>query len=80
MNFHAFWRPELKAMGDLLADRIVGPRLSPGAARRPGSGDRPGAVCAITTARATTTRAIAAVGGLNDRRETLCYPGAVPGV
>ena len=27
MNFHAFWRPELKAMGDLLTDRIVGPRL-----------------------------------------------------
>ena len=27
MNFHAFRRPELKAMGDLLADRIVGPRV-----------------------------------------------------
>jgi hypothetical protein len=37
MNFHAFWRPELKAMGDLLADRIVGPRLSPGAAGDPDS-------------------------------------------
>jgi hypothetical protein len=35
MNFHAFWRPELKAMGDVLADRIVGPRLSPGAAGDP---------------------------------------------
>jgi len=35
MNFHAFWRPELKAMGDLLADRIVGPRLGPGAAGDP---------------------------------------------
>jgi hypothetical protein len=35
MNFHAFWRPELKAMGDLLADRIVGPRLAPGAAGDP---------------------------------------------
>ena len=32
MNFHAFWRPEIKEMGDLLADRIVGPRLGPGAA------------------------------------------------
>jgi hypothetical protein len=32
MNFHAFWRSELKAMGDMLADRIVGPRLAPGAA------------------------------------------------
>jgi hypothetical protein len=29
MNFHAFWRPELKAMGDMLADRIVGPHLGP---------------------------------------------------
>jgi len=37
MNFHAFWRPELKAMGDLLADRIVGPRLAPGAAGDPDS-------------------------------------------
>ena len=35
MNFHAFWRPELKAMGDVLADRIVGPRLAPGAAGDP---------------------------------------------
>ena len=35
MNFHALWRPELKAMGDLLADRIVGPRLAPGAAGDP---------------------------------------------
>jgi hypothetical protein len=35
MNFHAFWRPELKAMGDLLADRVVGPRLAPGAAGDP---------------------------------------------
>ena len=35
MNFHAFWRPELKAMGDVLADRIVGPRLGPGAAGDP---------------------------------------------
>jgi len=35
MNFHAFWRPELKAMGDLLADRIVGARLAPGAAGDP---------------------------------------------
>ena len=35
MNFHAFWRPELKAMGDVLSDRIVGPRLSPGAAGDP---------------------------------------------
>jgi hypothetical protein len=32
LNFHAFWRPEIKALGDLLADRIVGPRLAPGAA------------------------------------------------
>ena len=35
MNFHAFWRPELKAMGDLLADRIIGPRLGSGAAGDP---------------------------------------------
>ena len=35
MNFHAFWRPEPKAMGDLLTDRIVGPRLAPGAAGDP---------------------------------------------
>ena len=35
MNFHAFWRPELKAMGDLLADRIIGPRLGSGAASHP---------------------------------------------
>ena len=35
MNFHAFWRPELKAMGDVLADRIVGPRLGSGAAGDP---------------------------------------------
>jgi hypothetical protein len=35
MNFHAFWRDETKAMGDLLADRIVGPRLGPGAAGDP---------------------------------------------
>jgi hypothetical protein len=35
MNFHAFWRPELKAMGDLLADRIIGPRLGTGAAGDP---------------------------------------------
>ena len=35
MNFHAFWGPELKAMGDVLADRIVGPRLGPGAAGDP---------------------------------------------
>ena len=35
MNFHAFWRPELKAMGDMLADRIVGPRLGSGAAGHP---------------------------------------------
>jgi hypothetical protein len=49
--------------------------------RRPGSGDGPGAVRAATSARATAIRAAAgAVGGLNDRRETLCYPGAVPGV
>jgi len=43
MNFHAFWRPELKAMGDLLADRIVGPRLAPGAAGdpTPAAGDVP---------------------------------------
>lgn len=35
LNFHAFWRPEIKALGDLLADRIVGPRLAPGAAGDP---------------------------------------------
>ena len=35
MNFHAFWRPELKAMGDVLANQIVGPRLGPGAAGDP---------------------------------------------
>jgi hypothetical protein len=37
MNMHAFWRPELEAMGDLLADRIVGPRLASGAAGDPDS-------------------------------------------
>ncbi len=43
MNFHAFWREELKAMGDLLADRIAGPRLGPGAAGDPPTppGDAP---------------------------------------
>jgi hypothetical protein len=41
MNFHAFWRPELKAMGDLLADRICGPRLAPGAAGDPASSAPP---------------------------------------
>jgi hypothetical protein len=41
MNIHAFWRPELKAMGDLLADRIVGPRLAPGAAGDPDSSASP---------------------------------------
>ena len=43
LNFHAFWRPELKAMGDILADRIVGPRLGTGAAgdRAPAAGDAP---------------------------------------
>ena len=35
MNVHAFWRPELKAMGDLLADRVVGPRLAQRAAGDP---------------------------------------------
>jgi hypothetical protein len=35
MNFHAFRRPELKAMGDLLPDRIVGPRLGPASAGDP---------------------------------------------
>ena len=63
MNFHAFWRPELTAMGDLVADRIVGPRLAPGAAGDP-------APSAVSTD----------FGGLTGRRETLCYPGAVPGV
>jgi hypothetical protein len=42
MNFHAFWRPELKAMGDLLADRIVGPRLASGAAGDPAPSAGPG--------------------------------------
>jgi len=32
LNFHAFWRDETKSMGDLLADRIVGPRLGDRAA------------------------------------------------
>jgi len=43
LNFHAFWRPELKAMGDILADRIVGPRLGTGAAGdpAPAAGDAP---------------------------------------
>ena len=35
MNVHAFWRPELKAMGDLLADRVVGPGLAQRAAGDP---------------------------------------------
>ena len=42
MTFRAFWRPELKAMSDLLADRIVGPRLAPGAAGDPASFAGPG--------------------------------------
>jgi hypothetical protein len=42
MNFHAFWRPELKAMGDLLADLIVGPRLASGAAGDPAPSAGPG--------------------------------------
>ena len=43
LNFHAFWRPETKALGDQLADRIVGPRLGPGAAgdATPGPIDAP---------------------------------------
>src|SRR4249920_1848347 len=41
MNFHAFWRAELKAMGDVLADRIVGPR-GPWSRRRSGSVAGPG--------------------------------------
>ena len=74
MNFHAFWRPELKAMGDMLADRIVS--ASGFRSGRPsGSGGCwPGPVRAAAAARA------AADGGLNRPRGTLCYPGAVPGV
>ena len=52
MNFHAFWRPELKAMGDLLADRIVGPRLGPGAAGDPAPSRRRGTARSAGTARA----------------------------
>ena len=32
INFHAFWRDEVKAIGDEIADRIVGPRLGDSAA------------------------------------------------
>ena len=38
MNFHAFRRPELKAMGDVLADRIVGPRAAVRGAAAPAVG------------------------------------------
>ena len=79
MNFHAFWRPELKAMGDMLADRIVGPHLGP---ERPAirfrevAGQAPSAL----TPPPAPVAASAADGGLNGPRGTLCYPGAVPGV
>jgi hypothetical protein len=50
MNFNAFWRPELEAMGDLLADRIVGLRLAPGAAYpTPSAGPLPSAPLAPPT-------------------------------
>jgi hypothetical protein len=76
MNFHAFWRPELKAIGDLLADRIRRPAFGPGSCRRSGS------VRAADTASAAGRVAPTAIldGGLTGRRGTLCYPGAVPGV
>jgi len=82
MNFHAFWRPELKAMGDLLADRIVGPRLAPEAPGDPAPSAGQGPAAPPDTASAVSRAAAdpAAFGGLTGRRETLCYPGAVPGV
>jgi hypothetical protein len=79
MNFHAFWRPELKAMGDVLADRIVGPRLGSGAAGDPVPEVAGQAPSALTPPPAPVA-ASAADGGLNGPRGTLCYPGAVPGV
>ena len=82
LNFHAFWRPELKAMGDLLADRIVGPRSGPRSRRRSGRGRRRRPLRPATTARTAIRGAATAstVGRLNGPRGTLCYPGAVPGV
>jgi hypothetical protein len=71
MNFHAFWRSELKAMSDLLADRIVGPRLGPESRGRSGP---------VRRSRGGRAAALAAVGGLTGSRGTLCYAGAVPGV
>ena len=81
MNFHAFWRPELKAMGDMLADLIVGPRLGPEppAIRLQAAGEAPSArPPPAPPLRGAATSS--ADGGLNGPRGTLCYPGAVPGV
>src|SRR4029453_4924620 len=73
MNFHPFWRPEPKAMGEWLAARIVVPRLAPGAAGDPDSSapapPRPPAA----------PPPLPPSEGLSGRRGTLCYPGAVPG-
>jgi hypothetical protein len=76
------WPPELKAMGDLLAGRIVGARLGPERRRRSDAGSRSDAVRAAFAANVAIRRATAspAVGRLNGPRGTLCYPGAVPGV
>jgi hypothetical protein len=73
MNFHAFWRPELKAMGDLLADTGSSARvLGPGAARSE--------LRRRARRRPQRLGRTPAVRGLTGRRRTLCYPGPVPGV
>lgn len=63
-------------MGDLLADRIVGPRLATGAAGDPDPSAPARTASATDCVAATPT----VVGGLTGRRGTLCYPGPVPGV
>ncbi len=81
MNFHAFSRPELKTMGDLLADRIVGPRLAPGAAGDPALSAGPGpSASPPSPPPAAPPAPLPPSEGLTGRHRTLCYPGAVPGV
>ena len=70
MNFHAFWRPELKAMGDMLADRIVGPRLGFGAAGDPVP-DAIRAAAVRVSARASARSAGAAISSASTRLRRL---------